>query len=162
MTCHSCRIEALKAGKCRNQLQRYNCQQGGKRFTEPHEKPFGEDVRLKQDVVVSILHCLLEGSSVRSTARLCDVEPKTVLAMLEHAGKNCERIMGKLVNIPVKDVQCDEIWGYVYKEESHKFPFEAHDNSIGDGSGNHKSGLGDQKSRIPAMTTLPAFACNVS
>ena len=93
MTCHSCRIEAVKAGKGRNEFQRYKCQQCGKRFTEPQEKPFGENVRLKrlkQDVVVSILHCLLEGNSVRSTARLCDVEPKTVLAMLEHAGKNCE------------------------------------------------------------------------
>jgi IS1 family transposase len=80
-----------------------------------------------------ILRCLLEGNSVRSTARLCDVDPKTVLAMLEHAGKNCERIMGKLlVNVPVKDVQCDEIWGYVRNKEAHKFPFEAHDNSIGD------------------------------
>ncbi len=133
MTCHSCRIEAVKAGKGRNEVQRYKCQQCGKRFTEPQEKPFGEDVRLEQDLVVSILHCLLEGNSVRSTARLCGVEPRTVLTMLEHAGKNCECIMGKLlVNIPVKDVQCDEIWGYVYKKEAHKFPFEANDNSIGD------------------------------
>ena len=37
-----------------------------------------------------------------------------------------------LANILVKDVQCDEIWGYVAKKEAHKFPFEAHDNSIGD------------------------------
>jgi len=133
VTCHNCKIDMVKAGKGRNELQRYKCQQCGKRFTEPHDKPFGEDVRLKQDVVVSILHCLLEGNSVRSTARLCGVEAKTVLTMLEHAGKNCERIMGKLlVNIPVKDVQCDEIWGYVQKKEAHKFPFEAHDNSIGD------------------------------
>ena len=70
MTCHSCRIEAVKAGKGRNEAQRYKCQQCGKRFTEPQEKPFGEDVRLEQDLVVSILHCLLEGNSVRSTARL--------------------------------------------------------------------------------------------
>lgn len=133
MTCNNCRIKTVKVGKGRNQLQRYKCQQCGKRYTEAHEKPFGEDVRVKQDVVVSTLHCLLEGNSVRSTARLCDVEPKTVLTTLEHAGKNCERIMGKLlVDIPVKDVRCDEIWGYVAKKETHKFPFEAHDNSIGD------------------------------
>jgi len=132
VTCHNCRTDMVKAGKGRNQLQRYKCQQCGKRYTEAHEKPFGEDVRLNQNVVVSILHCLLEGNSVRSTARLCSVEPKTVLAMLEHAGKNCERIMGKLlVNVPVKDVQCDEIWGFVQKKEAHKFPFEASDTSIG-------------------------------
>jgi hypothetical protein len=83
--------------------------------------------------VVSILHCLLEGNSVRSTARLCDVEPKTVLSMLVLAGKNCERIMGRLIaNVPVTDVQCDEIWGYVYKKEAHKLPMESDDDSIGD------------------------------
>jgi transposase-like protein/IS1 family transposase len=133
VTCHNCKIDMVKAGKGWNAVQRYKCQQCGKRFTEPQEKPFGEDVRKEKATVLMILKCLLEGSSVRSTARLCDVDPKTVLAMLEHAGKNCERIMGKLlVNIPVKDVQCDEIWGYVRKKEAHKFPFEAHDNSIGD------------------------------
>jgi IS1 family transposase len=80
-----------------------------------------------------ILHCLLEGNSVRSTARLCDVEPKTVLTMLKLAGENCERIMGRMVvNIPVTDVQCDEIWGFVQKKEAHKYPWEANDNSIGD------------------------------
>jgi transposase-like protein len=53
----------VKAGKGRNQVQRYKCQQCGKRFTEPQEKPCGENVRIKQEVVVSILHCLLEGNS---------------------------------------------------------------------------------------------------
>jgi hypothetical protein len=40
--------------------------------------------------------------------------------------------MGKLrVNIPVKDVQCDEIWGYIRKKEPTSFRLR-HDNSIGD------------------------------
>jgi len=66
VTCHNCKTETAKADKGRNQVQRYKCHQCGKRFTEPQEKPFGEDVRVKQDVVISILHCLLEGNSVRS------------------------------------------------------------------------------------------------
>jgi IS1 family transposase len=53
--------------------------------------------------------------------------------MLTLAGENCEKIMGRLVvNVPVKDVECDEIWGYVYKKEAHKLPEEAHGDSIGD------------------------------
>jgi len=41
--------------------------------------------------------------------------------------------MGRLiVNVPVKDVQCDELWAFVQKKEAHKWPHEAHDNSIGD------------------------------
>ena len=133
MTCHSCRVETVKAGKGRNQIQRYQCQQCGRRFTEPRETPFGADVRLPRERVVMILNCLVEGNSVRATARLCDVEPKTVLTILKLAGGNCERIMGRLVvNVPVKDVQCDEIWGFVGKKETHKWPWESDDNSIGD------------------------------
>ena len=70
---------------------------------------------------------------MRATARLCGVEPKTVLTMLKLAGENCERIMARfVVNVPVKDVQCDEMWGFVQKKEIHKWPWEAHNNSIGD------------------------------
>jgi hypothetical protein len=101
--------------------------------SEQQEKPFGADVRLPKDTVVRILHCLVEGNSVRSTARLCDVQPRTVLAILVLAGENCEKIMGRVVvNVPVKDVQCDEIWGFVQKKEANKTPAEAHDDSKGD------------------------------
>ena len=133
MTCHNCKTEMVKAGRGRNETQRYKCQQCGKRFSEVQGKPFGADIRKPKETVLMILRCLIEGNSVRSTARLCDVEPKTVLSMLKLAGENCERVMGKLiVNVPVEDVQCDEIWGYVFKKEAHKFPFEAHNNAIGD------------------------------
>jgi transposase-like protein len=37
-----------------------------------------------------ILHCLVEGNSVRGTARLCDVEKRTVLNILKLAGERCE------------------------------------------------------------------------
>src|SRR5437016_14475099 len=55
------------------------------------------------------------------------------MKILVKAGEKCEKIMGRLiVNVPVKDVQCDEIWGYVYKKEAHKLPMESDDDSIGD------------------------------
>ena len=133
MTCHNCRIEAVKAGKGRNQVQRYKCQQCGKRFIQPQPKPFEADVRIPKETVVRILNCLVEGNSVRSTARLCNVTPRSVLSMLELAGRNCERIIGRtIVNVPVEDVQCDEIWGFVQKKEAHKNPWEADDDSVGD------------------------------
>ena len=66
MTCHSCGIEAVKAGKGGNQVQRYKCQQCDKRLIEPQEKPFGADVRLPKETVIRILHCLVEGTSVRA------------------------------------------------------------------------------------------------
>ncbi|PWU05298.1 MAG: hypothetical protein C5B51_14925 [Terriglobia bacterium] len=92
------------------------------------ETPFGEDVRLPKEKVIAILNCLVEGASVRATSRLCDVTPRSVLNMLVLAGERSEKLVGKLIaNIPCKDVECHEIWGYVYKKEAHKTPDEAHD-----------------------------------
>ena len=130
MACHNCRIEMVKAGFYgRTKIQRYKCQQCGKRFAEPQQKPFGANGRLPQEKVEMILHC----HSVRSTARLCDVEKRTVLNILKLAGDNCERILTERIqNVPVEDLQLFEIWSYVQKKEAHKFPFEAHNDKIGD------------------------------
>ena len=61
-----------------------------------------------------ILHCLVEGNSVRGTARLCDVEKRTVLNILKLAGENCEKLLTQRVrNVPVADLELDEVWTFV-------------------------------------------------
>jgi hypothetical protein len=65
--------------------------------------------------------------------RITGVDGNTITKALVLAGDRCEKLMGRLiVNVPVKDVQCDEIWGYVRKKEAHKLPTEASDDSRGD------------------------------
>jgi transposase-like protein/IS1 family transposase len=131
MTCHSCLIDTVKAGLARNGAQRFKCQQCNKRFTPPTERIFGSDSRLPEEKALMILRCLMEGNSVRSTARLCDVEPKTVLNILTLAGERCERIMAdKIRNIKVRDVECDEVWSYVGKKEKRVRPED--DQNLGD------------------------------
>jgi len=79
------------------------------------------------------LQMFVEGCSVSTVERLTGIHHTTLLRLLVVAGERCERVMARLVtNVPVTDVQCDEIWGYVSKKESHKLPMEAHDNTIGD------------------------------
>jgi hypothetical protein len=51
MTCHNCKVEAVKAGHHRAGVQRWKCQQCGKRFQELQQKAFGADVRLPQETV---------------------------------------------------------------------------------------------------------------
>jgi transposase-like protein len=88
----------------KNRIQRYKCQQCGKRFAEQQEKPFGEHVRLSPEKIALILTCLVEGNSVRGTARLCDVEKRTVLHMLKLAGERCGAFLRKHVhNVRVRD-----------------------------------------------------------
>jgi IS1 family transposase len=61
-----------------------------------------------------ILNCLVEGNSVRGTARLSDVEKRTVLNTLKLAGESCERLLAERVrNVRVHDLELDEVWTYV-------------------------------------------------
>src|SRR5436309_4834909 len=115
MTCHNCRTQMVKAGFYGGKrIQRWKCQQCGKRLSEPGQRPFNSDVRLPKEKVAMILHCLVEGNSVRSTSRLCDVEKRTVLNMLKRAGENCERLLNERIkNVPVLDLQLDELWTFV-------------------------------------------------
>ncbi len=74
-----------------------------KRFSEPHQKPFGPDFQV-----------LVEGNSVRSTGRLCGVEKRIVLNILKLAGEASERLLTeKMRSVPVEDLEVDEIWSYV-------------------------------------------------
>jgi len=135
MTCHNCRIDMVKAGFYgkTNRVQRWKCQQCGKRFAEPQEKLFDGETRLPKEKVLLILHLLVEGNSIRSTARIADVEKRTVMNLMLTAGEHCERLLETHIrNVKVADVQADEIWTFVAKKEAHKRPSEAHDNSIGD------------------------------
>ena len=76
---------------------------------------------------------LIEGNSIRSVQRITGVDQNTIFKILVLAGERCEKVMGRLiVNVPVRDVECDEIWGFIQKKEAHKSPKEAHNNSIGD------------------------------
>jgi DNA-directed RNA polymerase specialized sigma24 family protein len=62
-----------------------------KAVREPLERPL--DSRLPKEKVLLILHCLVEGNSIRSTARIADVKKRTVINLVLSAGENCERIL---------------------------------------------------------------------
>lgn len=66
-----------------------------------------------------ILKMLCEGMSVRSVERLTGVHRDTILKLLVIAGERCERLLEERIRqIAVRDVQCDEIWGYVGCKEA--------------------------------------------
>ncbi len=132
MTCHNCRIECKRHGRDRKGNQRYQCRQCSKTFLEPQEKPLA-GMYTPLDKAEQILKLLVEGCSINTIERFTGVHHTTILRLLVLVGEKCAALMGKLiVNVPVEDVQCDEIWGFVQKKESHKWPWEAHDNSVGD------------------------------
>jgi len=132
MTCPACQGICKRFAVNRNGSLRFRCVDCKRTFTEEQPKPFGK-MTTPVDKALVALGMLLEGASVRSAERLTGLHRDTILRLLIAAGEKCEKLMGRLiVNVPVKDVQCDEIWGYVGKKESHKLPEEAHDDSIGE------------------------------
>jgi transposase-like protein/IS1 family transposase len=117
VTCHSCRIECKRNGKHRNGLQRYRCAQCQKTFTEPQARPF-DAMYTPADKGLLALKLLLEGSSIRSTERITGLHRDTILRLLVLAGERCEKVLGeKIRNVPVRDVQLDEIWGFCFKKQ---------------------------------------------
>ncbi len=62
-----------------------------------------------------ILSMLVEGSSMRSVSRVCDVSINTVAKLLSDAGKVCAAHHAEMVKgVKAKRVQCDEIWSFCY------------------------------------------------
>lgn len=65
-----------------------------------------------------ILHLLVEGNSLRATARIADVSRNTVDKLLNDVGAACLEYQDKhLVNLRCKRIQCDEIWSFVYAKQ---------------------------------------------
>lgn len=55
---------------------------------------------------------------MRSTERISGLHRDTILKLLVAAGEKCEKLLGRLiVNVPVEDVQADEMWGFIFKKE---------------------------------------------
>lgn len=62
----------------------------------------------------AIIKLLVEGVSVRSIERLTDTHGDTILRVLVNAGERCEQLLDdRIQRVPVKDVECDEMWGFV-------------------------------------------------
>lgn len=63
---------------------------------------------------VQIVQALVEGNSLRATARMADVSRNTVNKLLLDLGSACAAYQGEtLVNLPCKRLQVDEIWSFV-------------------------------------------------
>jgi IS1 family transposase len=82
---------------------------------------------------VTILNMLVEGSSVRSISRITGVSMNTVIKLLEGTGKACADYHDVTVrNVKAQQVQCDEIWSFVYAKDKNVADAEAAPSGAGD------------------------------
>ena len=65
-----------------------------------------------------IIRCLVEGQSIRATARTADVSKNTVAKLMIDAGKACADYQDKVLrDLPCERIQVDEIWAFIYAKE---------------------------------------------
>ncbi len=97
----------------KERFQRYRCKQCGKTFSYVPERPL-DDLRVPMDKALQVLHLLVEGVGIRACERLTGINKKTVLAILEVAGRKCARLLDRKVrDVSVEFVQLDELWSFV-------------------------------------------------
>jgi IS1 family transposase len=86
-----------------------------------------------EDKAVLALTMLCEGSSVGAVARVTGLHKGTLLKLLVFAGERVERFMGDFIqDVPVEDVECDEMWGFIARKERTKRRKEIDDPQQGD------------------------------
>src|SRR5688500_5940332 len=67
---------------------------------------------------VAVVAALVEGNSIRATARMTDVSKPTILKLLADLGSACAAFHDEHVrNLNVQRVQCDEIWAFCHSKE---------------------------------------------
>jgi len=74
--------------------------------------------RLNKEQRTKIIAALVEGNSLRATARMCNVAFNTVLKLVPEIGKACADYQDRtLRNLSCKLIQCDEIWSFCYAKD---------------------------------------------
>lgn len=74
--------------------------------------------RLQKDQQVLVVKTLVEGHSLRATARMTGVARMTVEKLLRDLSAVCNEYQDKhLRNLTCKRIQCDNFWSFVYAKE---------------------------------------------
>lgn len=132
MRCPKCQNEARRFGKDRYGNQRYQCEECRKTFSDRPVKALGE-MRLDLAKAEQCLRLLVEGMSVRAIMRATMVNRNTILDLLVMMGERCEKLLnGRIKGMPVVDVQCDEVWGFVGMKEKTRKRLKTEEDGVGD------------------------------
>jgi len=130
--CPKCQQPTRKFGKDRKGNQRYQCKPCKLTVTDVPVNPLGE-MRLPFVKAAQCIRMLMEGCSIRSTERITGVSRDTICSLLITAGEKAKDLMeSRIVNVPVEDVEIDEIWSFVgMKEKTRLHRYSLSDN-VGD------------------------------
>ena len=89
---------------------------------------------LPREKQIEVLHHLVEGNTLRSTARLTGVHRTTIMNLMVTFGQRCKAFMdAQLRDLTLRHVEVDEIWTFVGKKQGRLTVEEkAHCYDVGD------------------------------
>lgn len=88
---------------------------------------------LSRSEQLSVLHLLVEGTSLRSITRLTGIHRTTAIKLMVRVGTLCRDFMDqRMRNLELTHLQCDEIWTFVRKKQHRLKPQEVSNTLIGD------------------------------
>jgi transposase-like protein/IS1 family transposase len=132
MACGTCGTDCQRFGKHRNGLRRFRCPNCKRTFTEAHERTMGS-MYVPADRAALAVQLLIEGNSLRSTQRITKLDVNTVMRLLVLAGERCEKLLAETITrVKVRDVEADEMWGFVGMKEKAKGNLYKSTDTLGD------------------------------
>jgi len=126
--------EARTNGKDRHGNTRFRCKMCGKTWVEVKPvKPLG-DMRIDLNDAKLALRLLVEGNSVRGTARITGLDKKTLLKLTVIFGDACRRFMDReMRGLTLTHLEFDEQWTWVARKQSRLTTTErAESSDVGD------------------------------
>lgn len=78
---------------------------------------------LPMEKQVAVISALAEGTGIRQTERITGVNRETVMNLGARVGKGCIALLDqKMRGLSCRNLQFDEIWGFIGKKERHLRP----------------------------------------
>jgi IS1 family transposase len=82
-------------------------------------------IRTLEAIYQSGARHLAEGTSIRATGRLLNVDKDTVCHWLPRLSAHCNRVMSYFFrDLHLSECQLDELWTFIYKKEDHLTPLD--------------------------------------
>jgi IS1 family transposase len=101
--------------------------------TSPRHSTAFHRSHLSEDAFETIARSLAEGVGIAATARIQNVDKKTVLLVLAKAGDHAMKVTRSLLkNVEVTECQLDEMWSFIGKKEQNLDPVEKLHKILGD------------------------------
>jgi hypothetical protein len=74
--------------------------------------------RLNKEPRSKTFSALVEGNSLRATARMCDVSFNTIFKLVPEIGRACMKYQDSTPrNLTCRRIECDEIWSFCYAKD---------------------------------------------